>query len=92
MCLMVVIKPMTCHPHTRNVKKTDVVSRFNQYRNSWSAQKAPGENNRHSLRWNVRGNMLYHDEVVEKVLQLYIIVVYCNARDAASFKISRTVI
>ena len=62
-----VIKTMSSHPHLRNIKRTDVVSRHKQYRTSWSAQKAPGEDRHHSLRWNVREQCLYHDEVVEKV-------------------------
>ena len=58
---------MTSHPHTRNLKKTDVVNKHKHYRDRWSSQKAPGEDRHHDLRWSVREQMLYHDDVVEKV-------------------------
>ena len=58
---------MTVEPHKRNLKKTDPVSRFQQYKQSWDSQKAPGEKQHKNLRWSVREQMLYHDEVVEKV-------------------------
>ncbi|WAR18632.1 HYLS1-like protein [Mya arenaria] len=54
------------HPHTRNIKKTDPVARYQQFRQSWSAQRAPGEKNHKNLRWNVREQMLAQDVVYEK--------------------------
>ena len=65
--ILSVIRPMTSHPHTKNVKKHDPVSRYQQYRESWTSQRAPGEKNHKSLRWNVREQMLHHDQVIEKV-------------------------
>ena len=65
--VLLVIKPMASHPHTRNIQKHDVVSRGQLYRQSWNCQRAPGEKNHKNLRWNVRGQMLYHDKVVDKV-------------------------
>jgi len=55
------------HPHTRNIRKTDPVARFQQFQQSWAAQKAPGEKNHKNLRWNVREQMLAQDVVYEKV-------------------------
>lgn len=65
--LVLVIRPMTENPHTKNIRRSDPVTRYQQYQQSWQAQKAPGEKAHKSLRWNVREQMLYHDEVVEKV-------------------------
>ena len=65
---------MTSNPHTRNIKKSDPVSRYQQYRQSWTAQRAPGEKSHKSLRWHVREHMLYHDEVVEKVTHRIIVI------------------
>ena len=58
---------MTSQPHTKNIKKTDPVSKYQQYRESWQSQRAPGEKKHKALRWHVREHMLYHDEVVKKV-------------------------
>ncbi|KAL4238656.1 cilium assembly [Mactra antiquata] len=54
------------HPHTRNVKKNDPVNRYQQFRQSWQAQRAPGEKNHKNLRWNIREQMLSQDVVYEK--------------------------
>lgn len=54
------------HPHTRNIKKSDPVARYQQFRQSWQAQRAPGEKNHKNLRWNVREQMLAQDVVYEK--------------------------
>ena len=35
--ILVVIRPMTSNPHTRNIKKSDPVSRYQQYRQSWDS-------------------------------------------------------
>ncbi len=58
---------MTAHPHTKNIRKNDPVDRYQQYKQSWTAQRAPGEKTHKHLRWSVREHMLYHDEVVQKV-------------------------
>ena len=63
-----VIRPMTTHPHTKNVKKHDPVSRYQQYKDNWTSQRAPGEKHHSGLRWNVREQMLHHDQVIEKVI------------------------
>ncbi|XP_053402266.1 centriolar and ciliogenesis-associated protein HYSL1-like isoform X2 [Mercenaria mercenaria] len=54
------------HPHTRNIKKSDPVARYQQFRQSWQVQRAPGEKNHKNLRWNVREQMLAQDIVYEK--------------------------
>ena len=58
---------MLANPHTRNIRKCDPVSRYQQYSQCWNSQKAPGEKKHNSLRWHVREQMLYQDEVVQKV-------------------------
>lgn len=59
------IRPSNRHPHTRQLKKSDPVSRYHQFRYEWQANKAPGEKSHKNLRWNVRGKMLQCD-VFEK--------------------------
>lgn len=54
------------HPHTRNIKKSDPVARYQQFRQSWNVQRAPGEKNHKNLQWNVREMMLAQDIVYEK--------------------------
>lgn len=54
------------HPHTRNIKKSDPVARYQQFKQSWDVQRAPGEKNHKNLRWNVREQMLAQDIVYEK--------------------------
>lgn len=57
------------HPHIKNIKKCDPVNRYQQFRESWDAQKAPGEKNHKDLRWNVRELMLEQEVVYEKKQQ-----------------------
>lgn len=65
------IRPTTHHPHTRQIKKTDPVSRYHQFKNEWQAKKAPGEKSHKNLRWNVRGKLLQCD-VFEKPQRNYV--------------------
>jgi len=65
------IRPSSLHPHTRQLKKTDPVSRYHQFKNEWQANKAPGEKSHKNLRWNVRGKMLQCD-VFEKPQRNYV--------------------
>ena len=55
------------HPHTKNLRKSDPVARYQEFRKSWEQQRAPGEKNHKNLRWNVREQMLAQDVVYEKV-------------------------
>lgn len=64
--LKALIRPMSCEPHMRNIKKADPVSRYQKYRQSWNACKAPGERTHHQLRWDIREQMLQQDQVVVK--------------------------
>lgn len=48
-------------------RRSDPVARYQQFRQSWSQQRAPGEKNHKNLRWNIREQMLSQDEVLEKV-------------------------
>nr|XP_006817026.1 PREDICTED: hydrolethalus syndrome protein 1 homolog isoform X2 [Saccoglossus kowalevskii]XP_006817027.1 PREDICTED: hydrolethalus syndrome protein 1 homolog isoform X3 [Saccoglossus kowalevskii] len=57
------IRPGTAHPHTKNLRKTDPVTRYHLYQQSWNSYKVPGEKNRKELRWAVREQMLHKDEV-----------------------------
>ncbi|XP_060079273.1 centriolar and ciliogenesis-associated protein HYLS1-like [Ylistrum balloti] len=57
------------HPHTKNLRKSDPVARFQQFQQSWSQQKAPGEKVHKNLRWNIREHMLNQDQVLEKKSQ-----------------------
>lgn len=64
----VILRPSE-HPHTRNVRKSDPVARYQQFRQSWTHQRAPGEKKHNQLRWNIREQMLAQDQVVEKKSQ-----------------------
>uniref|UniRef100_A0A8C4WWY2 Si:dkey-23f9.4 n=1 Tax=Eptatretus burgeri TaxID=7764 RepID=A0A8C4WWY2_EPTBU len=59
------IRPME-HPHTRNLKKMDPVARYFQYKEEWENFQPPGENPRKHLRWQIREQMWYKDEVFQK--------------------------
>ncbi|CAK8692697.1 uncharacterized protein LOC143462886 [Clavelina lepadiformis] len=66
------IRPNTSHPHTRNIKKTDPVNRFHQYRDFWNVVKAPGEKSHKSLRWEVKAQMMYKEEPAPKPQRVYV--------------------
>lgn len=55
--------------HTKQLRKSDPVARYQQFRQSWSHQRAPGEKKHNNLRWNVREQMLSQDQVIEKKSQ-----------------------
>ncbi|XP_048737189.1 centriolar and ciliogenesis-associated protein HYSL1-like [Ostrea edulis] len=61
----VILRPSE-HPHMRNVRKSDPVARYQQFRQSWCQQRAPGEKKHNQLRWNIREQMLAQDQVIEK--------------------------
>lgn len=63
---VVILRPSE-HPHMRNVRKSDPVARYQQFRQSWCQQRAPGEKKHNQLRWNIREQMLAQDQVIEKV-------------------------
>lgn len=52
--------------HTKVTRKSDPVARYQQFRQSWSQQRAPGEKSHSNLRWSVREQMLSQDQVIEK--------------------------
>lgn len=60
------IRPMSCEPHVQHIKKSDPVSRYQSYRHSWDACRAPGEKSHKRLRWGVREKMLYHDQKAQR--------------------------
>ncbi|KAK2156559.1 hypothetical protein LSH36_210g04007 [Paralvinella palmiformis] len=60
------IRPMEKDPHTKNIKKADPVAKYQQYRSSWQQYRPPGEKQHKSIRWGIREQMLYHDQVVDK--------------------------
>lgn len=53
------IRPLMDHPHTRNLKKTDPVAKYFQYKQEWDAFKAPGEKDRRALHWAIREQLMY---------------------------------
>ncbi|XP_078085704.1 centriolar and ciliogenesis-associated protein HYSL1 isoform X2 [Mustelus asterias] len=48
------IRPLMDHPHTRNIKKSDPVAKYFEYKQNWETFKAPGEKDRKELRWGIR--------------------------------------
>nr|CAB3255099.1 hydrolethalus syndrome protein 1 homolog [Phallusia mammillata] len=66
------IRPNTSHPHTRNIKKTDPVNRYHQYKDFWTNVKAPGEKSHKELRWEVKAQMMYKEEPAPKPQRVYV--------------------
>ncbi|MBN3273535.1 HYLS1 protein, partial [Polyodon spathula] len=66
------IRPQVDHPHTRNLKKTDPVSKYFQYKQDWEAFKPPGEKERKGLRWGIREQMLYKSQLPPKTQRIYV--------------------
>ncbi|XP_013416450.1 hydrolethalus syndrome protein 1 homolog [Lingula anatina] len=67
-----VIWPSEGNPHTKDLRKCDPVKRYHQFKQAWQQQKAPGEKKHKGLRWDVREQMLYHDEVVKKPQRVFV--------------------
>uniref|UniRef100_A0A4W5PE71 HYLS1 centriolar and ciliogenesis associated n=1 Tax=Hucho hucho TaxID=62062 RepID=A0A4W5PE71_9TELE len=59
MSALAVIRPVMDHPHTRNLKKTDPVAKYFQYKQDWEMFKAPGEKDRKALHWEIREQLTY---------------------------------
>ncbi|CAL8333075.1 unnamed protein product [Lota lota] len=53
------IRPALGHPHTRNLKKMDPVTRYRQYKQEWDLFKVPGEKDRRALHWEIREQLAY---------------------------------
>ncbi|XP_077059096.1 uncharacterized protein hyls1 [Siphateles boraxobius] len=53
------IRPVFDHPHTRNLKKTDPVAKYLQYKQDWEMFKPPGEKSRKELHWAIREQLMY---------------------------------
>uniref|UniRef100_A0A671PLW9 Hydrolethalus syndrome protein 1 homolog n=1 Tax=Sinocyclocheilus anshuiensis TaxID=1608454 RepID=A0A671PLW9_9TELE len=53
------IRPLFDHPHTRNLKKTDPVAKYFQYKQDWEMFKPPGEKSRKELHWAIREQLMY---------------------------------
>ncbi|XP_073681668.1 uncharacterized protein hyls1 [Garra rufa] len=53
------IRPVFDHPHTRNLKKTDPVAKYLQYKQDWEMFKPPGEKSRRDLHWAIREQLMY---------------------------------
>ncbi|XP_060797709.1 centriolar and ciliogenesis-associated protein HYSL1 isoform X2 [Neoarius graeffei] len=53
------IRPLMDHPHTRNLKKTDPVAKYFQYKQDWEMFKPPGEKCRKELYWAIREQLAY---------------------------------
>uniref|UniRef100_A0A8C7D3K0 HYLS1 centriolar and ciliogenesis associated n=1 Tax=Oncorhynchus kisutch TaxID=8019 RepID=A0A8C7D3K0_ONCKI len=59
MSALAVIRPVKDHPHTKNLKKTDPVAKYFQYKQDWEMFKAPGEKDRKALHWEIREQLAY---------------------------------
>ncbi|XP_051867283.1 centriolar and ciliogenesis-associated protein HYSL1 isoform X2 [Pristis pectinata] len=66
------IRPVMDHPHTRNLKKTDPVAKYFEYKRNWETFKTPGEKDRKELRWGIREQMLYKSQLPLKPQHIYI--------------------
>ncbi|XP_016104036.1 hydrolethalus syndrome protein 1 homolog isoform X2 [Sinocyclocheilus grahami] len=55
------IRPVFDHPHTRNLKKTDPVAKFCQYKQDWEMFKPPGEKSRKELHWAIRVSLIMNN-------------------------------
>ncbi|KAI5101826.1 hydrolethalus syndrome protein 1-like isoform X2 [Silurus meridionalis] len=53
------IRPVMDHPHTRNLKKTDPVAKYFQYKQDWEMFKPPGEKHRKELHWAIKEQLMY---------------------------------
>lgn len=69
---VVVILRSAEHPHTRNLRKCDPVARGQLFRQSWAANRVPGEKAHKRLRWNVREQMLCRDTMEYKVSTIHL--------------------
>ncbi|XP_018581637.1 hydrolethalus syndrome protein 1 [Scleropages formosus] len=61
------IHPQFHHPHSKNWKKTDPVTRYFQYRQHWDMFKVPGENKWMELRREIREQMTYSSQPLPNV-------------------------
>ncbi|XP_067901424.1 centriolar and ciliogenesis-associated protein HYSL1 isoform X1 [Heterodontus francisci] len=66
------IRPLMDHPHTRNIKKNDPVAKYFEYKRNWETFKAPGEKDRKELRWGIREQMLYKNQLPLKPQHIYV--------------------
>ncbi|XP_071080184.1 centriolar and ciliogenesis-associated protein HYLS1-like [Haliotis cracherodii] len=60
------------HPHTRNIRKSDPVARYQQFQQAWQVQKAPGEKVHKGLRWNIREQMLVHETIEKRPQRVFV--------------------
>ncbi|XP_046578671.1 LOW QUALITY PROTEIN: hydrolethalus syndrome protein 1 homolog [Haliotis rubra] len=60
------------HPHTRNIRKSDPVARYQQFQQAWQTQKAPGEKGHKGLRWNIREQMLVHETIEKRPQRVFV--------------------
>ncbi|KAI1896572.1 hypothetical protein AGOR_G00096150 [Albula goreensis] len=60
------IRPQSEHPHTKNLKKTDPVAKYFQYKQDWETFRPPGERDRKRLRWEIREQMMYKGQPSKK--------------------------
>ncbi|KAJ8365007.1 hypothetical protein SKAU_G00138380 [Synaphobranchus kaupii] len=66
------IRPQSVHPHTRNLKKTDPVAKYFQYKQDWETFRAPGEKDRKGLRSEIREQMMFKSKPSRKPQKIYI--------------------
>ncbi|XP_041073059.1 hydrolethalus syndrome protein 1 homolog [Carcharodon carcharias] len=66
------IRPLMDHPHTRNIKKSDPVAKYFEYKRNWETFKAPGEKDRKELRWGIREQMFYKNQLPLKPQHIYV--------------------
>ncbi|XP_041107819.1 hydrolethalus syndrome protein 1 homolog isoform X2 [Polyodon spathula] len=66
------IRPQLDHPHKRNLKKNDPVSKYFQYKQAWEAFRPPEEKEHKGLRWGIREQMLYKSQLPSKPQRIYV--------------------
>ncbi|XP_067844792.1 centriolar and ciliogenesis-associated protein HYSL1 [Heptranchias perlo] len=66
------IRPVMDHPHTRNLKRTDPVAKYFEYKRNWETFRTPGEKDRKELRWGIREQMLYKSQLPLKPQRIYV--------------------
>ncbi|ESP02813.1 hypothetical protein LOTGIDRAFT_156759 [Lottia gigantea] len=67
-----VILRSTEHPHTKNLRKSDPVARYQQFKQVWQNYKAPGEKDHKYLRWNIREKMSVQEVPEKKNHRVYV--------------------
>ncbi|XP_050405145.1 centriolar and ciliogenesis-associated protein HYLS1 [Patella vulgata] len=60
------------HPHTKNLRKSDPVAKYQQFKQVWQSFRAPGERDHKNLRWNIRERMLAQEVPDKKSHRVFV--------------------